>query len=552
MSVESLANVTQDQFDQAENIVINLLRSAYPSLDLRRGTVLRELLVRPSASFYAMESERYTKLQQVSSLQLIAENPSTATVEDVNRILANFNITQRAGSIAYGTAYMQLAYDRTYIVGSDFTLYTLDGFTFGVEQSYTILSAPDKNNPSHLQLYAKSDGTFYALLPIVAAAAGETYNIAAGTTLNATSAFDGFVLAEAYTNFVNGVNPETMTQLLARMPSAIAHRSLESRISIDSILRDPYQGNFGSILFATSVLGYGDQGQLRDKHNAFGVAVGGRADIFVRTFAQPNVVVLLKTANKIAAHTYQFTIAAADAPGYYAIRAISDEDAISSPTLTFDQLPITGTYGVLEVRSATGLGSSFHDINAANAVVETAGTIFQQATVTVQDVLDDTAATKVFKVELFTAPYLSDIQTYVDRQDVRNIKADYLVRSPFICLVGVRALVVPAPGVTLDIPAMQTAIVNYINTRSFVNDLTESEILGVLYQFGIQKVDTSDNPLTGLQIKGMLRDAAGTLHILTGHTLDLRVITDASAMLLPATSVFGATEADINISVGVM
>jgi hypothetical protein len=552
MTVESLENITQDQFNQAESIVINLLRSAYPALDLRRGTVLRELLVRPAASFYALESERYTQLQQVSSLQLIAENPNTATTEDVNRILANFDMTQRAGSLAYGTAYIQLAFERTYLITTGFTLYTLDGLVYGVEQSYTIMATPDKTNPAQLQLFKKSDGTFYALLPVVSQAAGGAYNIPAGTTLNATNAFDGFVTAEAYTNFVSGVDPETINQLLARMPSAIAHRSFESRISIDSILRDPDQGNFGSVLYATSVLGYGDQGQLRDKHNSFGVAVGSRSDIYVRTFAAPFVLTLMKTATKVAPHTYQFTLEAAEAPGYYAIRAITDEDTVSSPTLTFESLPIVGTYTVLEVRSATGLGGSFHDINAANAVVETCGTVFQKSVITVQDVLDDTAASRVFKVELFTAPYLSDIQAYVDRFDVRNLKADYLVRTPFICLVGVRALVVPMPGATLDIPAIKTAIVNYINTRSYVNDLTESEILGVLYRYNVQKVDTSDNPLTGLQIKGILRDATGVLHTLVGHTLDLRSIASADKLLLPTTCVFGATEADINITVGAM
>ena len=552
MSVESLESISQDQFNQAESIVINLMRSVYPTLDLRRGTVLRELLLRPAASFYAMEGDRYTRLQQVSSLELIAANPANATVDDVNRILANFDMTQRAGSTAFGTAYIQLAYSRSYIINADFTLYTLAGLIYGVEQSYTILPNPDKNNAAQLQLFTKSDGTFYALLPVVAKASGGTYNIPAGTTLNAATAFDGFVTAEAYTSFTGGVDAETINQLIARMPSAIAHRSLESRISIDSILRDPDQGNFGSVLYATSVLGYGNQGQLRDKHNAFGVAVGGRADIFVRTYAQPHVLTLMKTATKIAVHTYQFTIEAAEAPGYYAIRALTDEDTISSPTLTFGELPITGTYHVLEVRSATGLTTTFHDINAANAVIETCGTVFQKSVVTVQDVLNDTDTTRTFKVELYVAPYLSEIQAYVDRRDVCNVKSDYIVRSPFICLVGVRAVVVPKTGVTLDISAMKTAIANYINGRSYVNELTESEILGILYQYNVQKIDTSDSPLTGFQLQGMLRDASGELHTLQGHSLDLRSIADANRILLPASCVFGSIEADITITVGAM
>lgn len=551
MNTESLKDMSQDQYDQAENTVISLLRSAYPTMDLRRGTVLRELVVRPAAAFYSLEGDRYAKLQQVSSLQLIADNPTTATVEDVNRILSNFNITQRAGANAFGTVYMQLATSRQYILDADFTLFTMQDLVYVLENSYTILAKPDSTDPTQLQLYTNDDGTFYALVPVIAQTTGSAYNISAGTTLNATTTFDGFVAASAYTNFVSGADAETVNQLIARMPSAIAHRSLESRISIDSILRDPYQGNFGSVLVATSVLGYGDQGQLRDKHNAFGVAVGSRADIFVRTFAQPFVTTLMKTGTKIAAHTYQFTLGNTEAPGYYAIRAVSDETVISSPTLTFGALPILGTYGVLEVRSATGTTNTFHDINNANAGIETCGTVFQQAVVTVQDVLDDTAESRIFKVELYTAPSLTEIQTYVDSFNTRNIKADHLVRTPFICLVGVRANVTPITGALLDTGAIRQAIADYINDRSFTATLTESEILGVLYRYPIRQVDTSDDPITGLQLQGMVRDAEGVLHYLSGHALDIQSIANIHRMLLPSTCVFGVNPADINITVGV-
>ena len=107
------------------------------------------------------------------------------------------------------------------------------------------------------------------------------------------------------------------------------------------------------------------------------------------------------------------------------------------------------------------------------------------------------------------------------------------------------------PGVTLDIPAMSLAIADYINGLSFTPTLTASEILGVLYRYGIRQVDTSNDPVVGFQLKGMVRDSVGTVHTLAGHALDLQCITDTGYMLLPSTCVFGANVADIAITVGV-
>ena len=58
MSLESITSVTQTAYDQAEAAVIAMLRYNAPNLDLRLGTVLRELLVRPAASFYALNTSR--------------------------------------------------------------------------------------------------------------------------------------------------------------------------------------------------------------------------------------------------------------------------------------------------------------------------------------------------------------------------------------------------------------------------------------------------------------------------------------------------------------
>ena len=140
---ESIDNVTQAEFDAAEALVIQMVRSAYPSLDLRRGTVLREWLIRPVATFNAQNAQQYTTLQQTRTLQAISENPSVATDENINDIASNFCIVRRAGSKAYGTALVKVQYQRTYFVTLGFKLTTLDGTAFEVTQAYTVTQTPD-------------------------------------------------------------------------------------------------------------------------------------------------------------------------------------------------------------------------------------------------------------------------------------------------------------------------------------------------------------------------------------------------------------------------
>ena len=444
---------------------------------------------------------------------------------------------------------IKVQYDRTYYVPANFILEASGGVQYKVEQAYTASSTVDVAD-DHLQLDGPQvDESYYFLLPVVAVNNGTEGIIDAGTALDALSSFDGYIAAEAYGTFTGGVDAETVDDVITRLPAAISHRSLESRKSIEAILRSPEGGNFDAQLQAVSVRGYGDADQLRDKHNAHGVAMGGKADLYVRTFGRPTTVVLQKTGTLIAPNTYQITIGVDDAPGFYAVRAVTDANDIVSPTLDFRTLPALGSYPILDTRGMSGTQATIHDIDESNGLIETAFTVYQTSVLTVTNVITGTADTHEFRVELYVAPDLAAIQTYVDRDDVRNLKADYLVRCPLLCLVGLRATVVPEQGATLDVPAMQQALADYINSRNFEATLTESELLGVLHQFQIARVNTSDDQIVGFSLQGIIRDASGALHTLQGHALDIANIADPAVLLTPQTCVFAAHADDIYITV---
>jgi hypothetical protein len=533
-----LSDVTSAAGQAAEALIIQLLRTQYPTLDLRRGTVLRELLVRPAAALDAREIDRYDYLQLIRSLQLIAENPADATTDDVNALLSNYQMTMRDGAQAHGRVRISVSVPQSIVVGENIRLTTVNGVALQPDSTYTVL-VTNTPEPGQLPLFTSADGTYYYfLLPMSAVVAGQTGNLEEGTALDLTSgSINNFVTATTYETFVGGVDPETVQQLIDRMPAAVSHRTLDSAASIEAMLRSEEGGNFTE-LQALSTQGFGDAGQLRDKHNAHGVAMGGKVDVYPRMFFQPVIATLLKTGTRVAANTYRIEIAAADAPGYYAIRMVADAESVFAPGFSFGTIVAEGGYVFTETRTAVGLQNTWHDIR--NVGAETVGTVYQAAALVVSGV-PDTAETHQFKVEFYVNPRMTELQAFVDSPDYRNLKADYLVRCPFMCLVSVRATLYARNPAAIDVSAVTNRVRDYINSKSFTAKLTNSEIISVLHEFDIERVNLTADPIVGLQVYGTVRDTDGVEHTMGPDGIDLEQIKNPNTMMLPMTTVF-ATE----------
>jgi hypothetical protein len=533
-------DITQTDFDTAEAYVISLLRAEYPSLDLRRGTVLRDLLVRPAAELYALDSARMEDLRTRMSLAALQES-GTAEPSDVDAILFNFNITRRAGTYAQGQLLVKVDAARIYTIAAATRFETLDGLAFETPQLYTIRTGADTDG-GQLELYPANDGSYYFLLPVTATAVGVQYNVVQGTSMDPVASIYGFITAEAYTAFAGGLDQESLDAVIARLPVAISNRSLTSRTSIEAKLRDQFDGTDVSIQ-SLGVQGMGDEAQIRDKHNPLGFTTGSRVDVYARTFTAPNVVVIRKTGTKTAANTYQIPLTATDAPGFYAVRSVAETESTLAPAMNWGALPVVGSYAFTDIRAASGIAQTFHDIDADNSMIETAFSVFQSSVLTVTGV-PYSEDTHDFKIELYTAPGLTDLQEYVDSLAVRNTEADVLVRCPLICTVGLSTRLYYAPGSAIDTSQMISDVCAYINSRSFVDTLTRSELAGVLLDAGASRVDLTT---AGTTLQGYIRDAAGETHRVQGDVLDINDVADGSVLLTPDTCVFAAEPHDIYI-----
>lgn len=521
MTELTLNDVNQDQFNAAELALIALIRSKYPTLDLRSGTVLRDTLVRTDASIAALHTAQVEQLRRLMSLPTIVED-GTAEAEDLNKILANFNMTQNTGSAATGRIKIKVDSARTYTLAPGTVFATFEGLQFQTADLVVALTTP---GAGETQLYANGDGSYHFLADVVAMAEGSAYNIAQGTALDPVSSMYGYVSASAYTNFTTGLDGETVQEAVTRIPAALSHRALTNRTAVEAMLRARFEGTATAIQ-AIAVQGMGDDAMRRDKHNVFGVAVGGRSDVYVRTFTAPSVLVLEKTGTRTGDGTYSFEIGS-DAPGFYAIRSIGDKaGAVAS-------------YSFTETRTQSD-DTTWHDLLPADVPF----TVFQTSTVTVTGV-PDTMAEHAFAVEVWDCPGLASIQTYVDDDSVRNIAADVVVRCPPICLVACRSTIYYDLATPPDLTVLASKLAAYVNSRSYTGMLTRSELVSVLLANGVKRValDPDDMLLTG-RVLG----SDGVWRTLRGDKLAIADIADAGALLTPDTVVFAAELQDIQFT----
>ena len=543
----TLSDISQEDFDSAAETVVSGIKAFNGRLDTRDGTVLRDLLVNPEAAIEAVTAGQIEETRKSSSLKRLKEAQDAGDEidqEDVSAILSNFNINPHSGTPAKGIVKVVVA-DGTvaYSVPEGATFSTSDGRSFLVD-SQVVASVAGVENPGVVPtatLYQGAAGWFF-LVPVTASDTGSAGNIQQGTALTPESRVPSFVMAEAYKDFGGGSDVEPLEAVIKSIPSGLSIRGFVNRTAVEGMLRSEFDGGEHPVV-AVSAVGYGNPAQRRDKHNIFGVGVGGRIDVYVRNFTDVFTSTLTISGKKIQDGKYLISVPPGKFPGACWIKSVSDpfskessEDVLS--TLSFS------------AERTADVSGTWHDIDAsvpAKAAVEAFNTVWQGFKIVLDEVpadLEDAwSDDRDFKVTAYCMPLAKEIQDFVDRDDVRSVSTDVVVRCPIICSVSVNAVVSYDPKNPVDESTAKAKIRTYINSLGFVGRLTRSEIVQILKNLGAVSVEMPNQDM----LFGELRDATGKRYVLSGDALDVSSIEDGAAMLTKDTVVFCAEERNVQI-----
>jgi hypothetical protein len=544
----NLPDIDQAAFDTAQAEIVQLIRENAPTLDIRRGTSLRDLLVRPAAQFHAVDTERINRLRQTYSLALMAANPTLADMDIAKALLANLAYFPRNGTRAVGYTAFYLAEAKDLYIPAGYIVQDGALHQYQTTTAWTARTGAVTDPATEVQLAAIDSalGKYFFVLPMTAAAVGAEYNAQANDALQAVSSPLANVTGLAvYTSFTGGSADETLQQSLAALPFSLSHRAFESEGSITAILFDRYNE-----VRAVRVAGYGNRAQLRDKHNLLGVAAGSKVDVYVRAYAAPVSLLLDKVGTKVSDGVYQFTITASEAPGFLRIRTVIPVGSFADGTTRATNPGVSSTFQL--VRSGSGLPDTFHEIDPANAAVEAAYSVWQQGTVTVTNVpalieggVASYPATLPFTVELYVPPQLTAMQTLVDDDTLRNQEADQIVRGAIPCLVSLKATVYRRQSAVVDLVALGNSLADFINSKNFNDPLTISQLSAIFHSYDIVRVDLDDASTAGLQMVGSIEAPDGTLITLSGDRLDVSLAERPDLLISPDTVVFAADIRDI-------
>lgn len=283
--------VTPDEVLQAELLAEKILEAKFPDLDLRQGTGLRDLVIRPSATLLAIVNRAVAYYFTQNTIAGVNDSSPT---EIVDKILSNWFLERKAGKKSVISARLYFATQKSISVGTQ-VFFSPDN----VKKFYPLTSYSFSS--SQLS-YEPFSGEYYVDIDLVADKEGAGYDLTSGSLLYFSN-FDPYFL-RGEINYLRELATvtETNTQFIKRARTAVSTRNLINRPSIEAkVLED-----FDYIKAVTSI-GHGDPEMYRDLIKVVTpqttdpviIHIGGKVDTYLRVPLENQVTQYMTDGNGV-------------------------------------------------------------------------------------------------------------------------------------------------------------------------------------------------------------------------------------------------------------
>jgi hypothetical protein len=558
ISYPDLSTLDESQVQAVLNFLSQRLGEYAPNLERKRG-VLRDIVLQLESVFSAATAEVVNIVNQSNSLLLLQQNPAGADPSLVDKVLGNYRITRRPGSVSKGTVTLILDSLVAVTIPSGFQ-FTANGVVFTADSSYAArTSAGSVVSSTDRLITALSNGTYAFNINVTAASAGSAGQIRSSSPLVPVNSFGHFVQAFASNDFTGGADAQTNAELLADLQNGMADKSPSNRLTLQAMILSL----FPSIL-ATSVVGYGDAEQVR-YHSIFPVAFGGRVDVYARTQALPATIKLSKTATLVTVlprgGVWQTAITRDEAPGFYEVAHVDPAGAVG------------GGYEVTELLRGLDVSADGNFLPDVETTLEAAFSRFQTAVVRFVDDNTDASAltagvsTNAYDLYVTAMPLVKDLQLALGDRSRRS--CDVLVKAPIPCFVSLSFTVTKRNG-EADPPVsrVQNDLARYVNGLGFPGALNASSLshvvsgnlastqsVGVITMTGrlLRPGDITDTDLTSESSETSTNSSEGlpTIEEKLSSTIVLTVPTEPDYLVSANTVAFILDPSDVAITIEV-
>jgi hypothetical protein len=289
---------TANDILEAELLAYNILSAKFPNLDLREGTGLRDMVIRPNATLLAMITKA---LAFYFSQNSIAGVTDATTPAFVDKLMSNWFLDRKAGVKAIINARLFFAKSKAVTLAPD--------TYFSVDNTLKFLPLVGNTYSSNLLTLDVGTSLYYLDVDLIAESPGVAYNIGSGSLIYFSNFDPYFLHAEISYLSVSAGDPETNLQFVARAKDSISSRNLVNTPSISSKLR----GTF-SELTGVYTAGHGSIEMIRDQIlvktpnlvDPVWIHYGGCVDIYCRVPLEVKIVQLLTDATGKAVYEGNF------------------------------------------------------------------------------------------------------------------------------------------------------------------------------------------------------------------------------------------------------
>lgn len=441
--------VTADDVLEAELFAQQYLQAMYPDLDLREGTGVRDLVIRPTATLLALVNKGIDYHFSSNAISKITDSTPQTIVDD---LMSNWFLSRRIGTKAILNIRLFFSIQKAVFVPASAFFSPDNILMYNPIQNYTI--------PAEILKYDAFAQEWYVDIDISSEISDEIYNQATGSLLYFTNFDPYFLRAEINYLKESSISPETNSQFLVRAKTAISTRNLINKPSIASRLQEEF-----SMIRSCVSIGFGDPEMIRDEiyvnppgdpessilfHN------GGKVDIYCRTG-------ITKTTSKVTTGSDgKVTI---EGPIYKVVRATGASG---------DTMPTDATFTV-SYEGYTGL--------VLDSPEKEVG--FSPRQKITLDFGSENGA-KTVSLELSHFVNLEGIQNYIEDADNRVVCADLLARGFNLYLLDMT--VVSYVSAVVDLEVIKTVIETYLNDLEPGEPFVMSDLISRLSVEGITSI----------------------------------------------------------------